>query len=437
MTGPAQSSSSGNRGSSQPQQQQPQQQQTRGGRGSGRSKNTSSGSGGGGHQLNSSNSNCSSSNLAETSTQQPPSKRSQRGKRGHRGQKQGKCRQMPLLIVRSSNAFSPAEDLSGIPHNMGYFNPNEVAIPPPLPPHSGSYASTLAQQMQHLRIGSSSSSSSSKQQQQQQPNCSIMDQLNRGVQVEHLSLPPGITLTKVDPAKSEQLRQKSESIRKLSKPLAEQQQQQLQHQQQVVHTLQQPAHLMGSYYAGNAGLMDTAGIGGGGVIMVEANPRSNRNCQQLPVAVSNSNVAAAAAAATASGKSSRRRRRNRGKSGGNGGGGGGSSSAKRSGGTDGQQTQLSSVPIMEASAGGNIITLRNPMFHQGGGGVGVNNGPLPSSASMLSNPNPIPPGKRQYRHRNYPWITSFFFSLFLASSCLWSWFAPCRTDANGSAGRNY
>lgn len=318
------------------------------------------------------------------------------------------------------------EDLSGIPHNMGYFNPNEVAIPPPpLPPHSGSYASTLAQQMQNLRIGSSSSSTK-QQQQQQQPNCSIMDQLNRGVQVEHLSLPPGITLTKVDPAKSEQLRQKSESIRKLSKPLAEQQQQQLQQQQQVVHTLQQPAHLMGSYYAGNAGLVDTAG---GGVIMVEANPRSNRNCQQLPVAPppSNNNVAAAAAAATASGKSSRRRRRNRGKSGGNG-AGGGSSSAKRGGGTDTQQTQLSTVPIMEASAGGNIITLRNPMFHQGG----VNNGPVASS--MVPNPNPIPPGKKHQFKKSK--LISNQLSL-VCSSSLWCWLATCRTNADGPASRNH
>jgi len=214
-----------------------------------------------------------------------------------------------------------------------------------------------------------------------------MDQLNRGVQVEHLSLPPGITLTKVDPAKSEQLRQKSESIRKLSKPLAEQQQQQQLHlqQQQHQHPLQQPAHLMGGYYAGNAGLENAAGV-----IMVEANPRINRNCQQ-PVSVAtnsncNSNVAAAAAAATASGKSSRRRRRNRGKSGGSGSTGVASNLAnKQRGGVDNQQAQVSSAPIMEASAGGNIITLRNPMFHQSG-----NNGPV--TGNILPNPNPIPPG---------------------------------------------
>lgn len=46
-----------------------------------------------------------------------------------------------------------------------------------------------------------------------------MEQLNRGVQVEHLTLPPGITLTKIDPSKAEALRAKSESIGKLSKPM--------------------------------------------------------------------------------------------------------------------------------------------------------------------------------------------------------------------------
>ncbi|XP_037952031.1 putative uncharacterized protein DDB_G0282133 [Teleopsis dalmanni] len=53
-------------------------------------------------------------------------------------------------------------------------------------------------------------------------NVSIMDQLNQGVQVEDLSLPPGITLTKVDPIKSEELRQKSESINNITKPLLQQ-----------------------------------------------------------------------------------------------------------------------------------------------------------------------------------------------------------------------
>lgn len=49
-----------------------------------------------------------------------------------------------------------------------------------------------------------------------------MDQLDRGVQVENLSLLPGITLNKVDPSKSELLRAKSDSIKRLTKPLSSQ-----------------------------------------------------------------------------------------------------------------------------------------------------------------------------------------------------------------------
>lgn len=225
--------------------------------------------------------------------------------------------------------------------------------------------------MQHLRIGQPSGS---KQQLAKSANCSIMDQLNRGVQVEHLALPPGITLTKVDPAKSEQLRQKSESIRLLSKPLAEQQQQ---HQ----HHFQQPSHSLAGYY----GAAGDAGMDPNGVIMVEANPRPIRS-SQMP------NVAAAAAASAASGKSSRRRRRNRGKSGAGSGGASGSSGGahkQRSGGGEADAGTGMGVPTasIETSAGGNIITLRNPMFHQG------NNGQAPSGGMLPPNPNPVPSGE--------------------------------------------
>lgn len=43
-----------------------------------------------------------------------------------------------------------------------------------------------------------------------------MDQLNRGVKVEGLMLPPGITLTRVDPNTAEGLRAKKESIGRVS-----------------------------------------------------------------------------------------------------------------------------------------------------------------------------------------------------------------------------
>lgn len=52
---------------------------------------------------------------------------------------------------------------------------------------------------------------------QSSPNVSIMDQLNRGVKVEGLMLPPGITLTRVDPTSAEGLRAKKEAISRVSK----------------------------------------------------------------------------------------------------------------------------------------------------------------------------------------------------------------------------
>lgn len=46
-----------------------------------------------------------------------------------------------------------------------------------------------------------------------------MDQLNRGVKVEGLMLPPGITLTRVDPTSAEGMRAKKEAISRVSEIL--------------------------------------------------------------------------------------------------------------------------------------------------------------------------------------------------------------------------
>lgn len=48
------------------------------------------------------------------------------------------------------------------------------------------------------------------------PSVSIMEQLNRGIRVEGLQLPPGITLTRVDPTHAEQIRANRQSIEKVS-----------------------------------------------------------------------------------------------------------------------------------------------------------------------------------------------------------------------------
>lgn len=46
-----------------------------------------------------------------------------------------------------------------------------------------------------------------------------MDQLNRGIKVEGLMLPPGITLTRVNPATVEANRARMESIARVRFPL--------------------------------------------------------------------------------------------------------------------------------------------------------------------------------------------------------------------------
>lgn len=104
--------------------------------------------------------------------------------------------------------------------------------------------------------------------QQLASNVSIMDQLNRGVQVENLSLPPGITLTKVDPSKSEQLRAKSESIKRLSKPLSSNQVQ----QGSNLHA-SQPTILTPGFFPH---MSTFGGADQSGVIMVEAMGASSK-----------------------------------------------------------------------------------------------------------------------------------------------------------------
>ncbi|XP_065371189.1 uncharacterized protein LOC135963317 isoform X2 [Calliphora vicina] len=266
---------------------------------------------------------------------------------------------------------------SGIPNHMGYFNANEVNITSSNTQQqqannnnasqNRSYQ-TLAEQMQALRLSGhqvqSTTAAATAQQRQQHinsANVSIMDQLNRGVQVENLSLPPGITLTKVDPIKSEQLRQKSESIKKLAKPL---QQQQHLHQQQNLQTFHHTSagatiiappvgNPMASYYGSpyiNAANV-TAGIDPqSGIIMVEANPpksQTNISSNTMPQTNVSSNCN--------NKQSKNKKRRNKSKA-----NNAGSCPMASSGNTNQSESN--------ASVGGGqpkMITLRNPMFHSG------------------------------------------------------------------------
>ncbi|XP_067618272.1 platelet binding protein GspB isoform X3 [Eurosta solidaginis] len=366
---------------------------TRPKRGGGRFDRGGRGSGGGGNQ----NSNRHS---AEYSTQQnscggggsstsgaegkPLSKRAQRqAQRNKKFQKQ----------------HQNYEDCGpGIPNNMGYFNPDEVVIPPAPQQHQPTLQqlqhqqqqyNNLPQQLQALHIGGNVSVQVNGQQQSLQPSyasvsnngnnnsgfqgmvpaLSIMDQLNRGVQVENLSLPPGITLTKVDPIKSEQLRQKSESIRQLSKPLQQQlqqtQQQQLFHHKAGATIIAPPVAPVGGYYgaAPYAGVAAAAAaLEQSGIIMVEANPSSISNKKDQAKIGSGGSAATAAP----NGKPSKsKKRRNKSKQENNARIAASAAVAANAKGPLGSNVGDKSRDPNAVNGQAKMITLRNPMFHGG------------------------------------------------------------------------
>ncbi|XP_036324476.1 uncharacterized protein LOC118737812 [Rhagoletis pomonella] len=339
-------------------------------RGGGRYERSGRGSGGGGGNGNQ-NSNRHS---AEPSQQmsgsgaesKPLSKRAQRqAQRNKKFQKQ-------------QHLHHNYEDCgAGIPNNMGYFNPDEVVIPPSPQPvlqqQQQQQYNNLPQQLQALHIGgnlsvkvngqppmqpsyaSVSNGSNNGGYQGMVPALSIMDQLNRGVQVENLSLPPGITLTKVDPVKSEQLRQKSESIRKLSKPLQQQAQQSQSFHHKAGATIIAPG---GNYfgaapYAGVAAA--AAALEQSGIIMVEANPASGNNKKD------HTKSGVGGGQAPPSGKPSKsKKRRNKSKQ---------ESNARAAAAAQAAANAIGSVGDSGAAQNANgqpkMITLRNPMFHGG------------------------------------------------------------------------
>ncbi|XP_013114146.2 uncharacterized protein LOC106091967 isoform X1 [Stomoxys calcitrans] len=275
---------------------------------------------------------------------------------------------------------------SGIPNNMGYFNPNEVNIIPstnhsiPLQSAAGQNCSyqSLAEQMQAMRLGGNvvnqqMSPTRSRAPQYQHRlqitnnnnNISIMDQLNRGVQVENLSLPPGITLTKVDPIKSEQLRQKSESIKKLAKPLQQAQQTtQTFHHSPMGTTIIAPpvtpmSNFFGTPYAVNS-MVPTALDQQSGIIMVEANPPKSSTSTTTSTTTSCSN------------KQSKNKKRNN------------KSKATNSGscpmGNPGHASASQEKNGAASTGQPKMITLRNPMFH---------GGPANAPATMMQQPGLI------------------------------------------------
>lgn len=144
-----------------------------------------------------------------------------------------------------------------------------------------------------------------------------MEQLNRGVQVEHLTLPPGITLTKIDPSKAEALRAKTESIGKLSKPI-----------EQVVNTGPPPfyQHIITGGY--NQPTVDQSGI-----IMVDA------------MGAKQSQYSAASAPPVPGEKVSKNKKKKNKKK------------------ATSSTAINSNIPPQPNPAGPQMVTLKNPMFH--------------------------------------------------------------------------
>lgn len=145
-----------------------------------------------------------------------------------------------------------------------------------------------------------------------------MEQLNRGVQVEHLSLPPGITLTKIDPSKAEALRAKTESIGKLSKPI-----------EQVVNPGPPPfyQHIITGGY--NQPTVDQNGI-----IMVDAMgaKQSQYSAPSAPASVLGERV------------SKNKKKRNKKK-------------------PTAAVSSISNIQTQPNPVGPQMVTLKNPMFH--------------------------------------------------------------------------
>ncbi|KAL1377676.1 hypothetical protein pipiens_016099 [Culex pipiens pipiens] len=167
---------------------------------------------------------------------------------------------------------------------------------------------------------------------------SIMDQLSRGIRVEGLQLPPGITLTRVDAIQAEAIKAKRESIKKICEPMPPPQPE-----------VQPPPAMM---------------MGGGGPFMMSPmmGQQQSTMISQAPgqdaVIMVDTNKLKGSGSATAqngqdgdkkSSKKSKRKNKNKSKN----------DSSNKSAGPPKSDAGKNQKP------GNNIVTLRNPMF-QGG-----------------------------------------------------------------------
>ncbi|XP_059621593.1 axoneme-associated protein mst101(2)-like isoform X2 [Phlebotomus argentipes] len=164
---------------------------------------------------------------------------------------------------------------------------------------------------------------------QQGNNISIMEQLNRGIKVEGLTLPPGITLTRVDPSMAEAVKAKKESIGRLCTPIAGQQ------QQQVEPPRQPPPHMLMTNAMNGGGVPCGMAPDGTGLIMVD--PMSNMRRAAPPPAQPSAEEL----------KKSKKKNKKKAKGG-------------KEDPPPGNRARRDSDGQKQSSK---IITLRNPMFH--------------------------------------------------------------------------
>lgn len=205
---------------------------------------------------------------------------------------------------------------------------------------------TLTDKMQRLQLNSDTTieliNDHHNMNGQMNSSDSMMDQLSRGVKVEGLTLPPGITLTRVDPRTVDATRAKKESIEKITYPAPQQYQQPLEYQR--------PSPFMSI----NGPMMNQM-PNSSGYIMVEPTKK------QQP------SVAAGPAETISTSKKKRNKKKNKNKT----------------------ETNTNANPIPNQTEP-KIVTLRNPFFHQNDTSDGMRSQmPSDRASSQTNNGNQL------------------------------------------------
>ncbi|XP_055588217.1 uncharacterized protein LOC129740536 [Uranotaenia lowii] len=211
---------------------------------------------------------------------------------------------------------------------------------------------------------------------------SIMDQLSRGIRVEGLQLPPGITLTRVDPAQAEVIKAKRESIKKICEPMKTVQPEQ---PKMPPHTMMMSGG--GPSVGAPPGMFMMNPMMGGPPQMMGAAP----GAQDAVIMVDTNKLQGSNEGDKKSGKKKNRKNKSKNKS---------DSSNKDGAGIPNHHQKSGERNVKNQKSNGNkIVTLRNPMFQgapssrvpsndpSNSGNSGPNNGFDPQQATIFKNDN--------------------------------------------------